>query len=138
MQLSSDEIKYLNNYAMKLEKSSRNWKWVRVVSLFLVIFALIMIVIYNNYKEVFDLRSYIVPEDKYADMPINIEILQTYVDSSIDMTFMRIEALAKTMIITILASFYFAYCILNWRKDKKDILMARFIRKLIEDSKKAT
>jgi hypothetical protein len=131
MELTTDEARFVQSYIETLEKQARHWWLLKIVAVTCLIIGLGLVFAVNQF--VSHMKS---DTDKlYASIKMDkvictIEDMQNYVDAKMSHLKAEVSMNIQTLFVLMVGAALFVWTFSNTNKDKKYLLLAKFLRTL--------
>mgnify|MGYP006293825001 CR=1 FL=1 len=135
MKVTPDEAQFLRERIALLQKQARRWKFQKVMAV--VCFIIGLGLLFGADK--FAAHMWRIPKEMYAepfpqDHPVTIQDMRSYVDMNILMQRVTFIGYLKALLVAGVGTAMFVWTFSNRKKDKQDLLLAKFLTELLNES----
>ena len=135
MKLTTDEVQFVEVHIQKLEKQARRWraqKWFAVIFfLYGIGFLLVIDHVVPRLPSVTDE----ICSPAAGKLNCTINEMRTYVDLKATFIYTEMILYTDAILVALVVTGVFVWTFSNSKKDKQDLLLAKFLRDLLEQHK---
>jgi uncharacterized membrane protein YczE len=135
MKLTPDEAQFLRERIALLQKQARRWKFQKVMAIVCLILGLGLLFGADKFA------AYMgrIPEEMYAeafpqDRPVTVQDMRSYVDINILMLRVTFIGYLKALLVAGVGTAMFVWTFSNRKKDRQDLLIAKFLTETLNES----
>ena len=135
MKLTPNEAQFLRERIALLKKHARRWKFEKVMGVVCFILGLALLFGVDKFATYMSR----IPKEMYAhpslqDHPVTVQDMRSYVDMNILMQRVTFIAYLKVLLVAGVGTAMFVWTFSNREKDKRDLLLAKFLTELLNES----
>lgn len=133
--LTPDDREVVLNYAARLEKRSRHWRVLRWLAVGYFVFGIVLLVAVYGLETVMRSDFELPPEAlKVSEaagakaMENSLQLLAAHGELQVIALRAEFHGLLRALIVAGIGTAMFLYCVSEWRRDRRDRLVARLLR----------